>query len=193
MGTIEASKKVGPGVRMRIICPEQLLTGQSEGDSMAVNGACLTMLDLEDSAFSADVSAETLELTTLGALDKGSPVNLEPALALGDSLGGHLVSGHVDGLASLVERRSEGDYERFTFRVPGHLARYLATKGSVCLAGVSLTVNTVDSDQFSVCLIPHTLKETILGSLQSGDDVNFEADMIARYLESLLAARSSSS
>jgi riboflavin synthase len=143
------------------------------------------MLEPGGGQFSADVSQETLSLTTLGGLQEGAAANLELALRAEDRLGGHLVTGHVDGLATLLERRPDGRAERLEFEVPGELARYVARKGSVCLDGVSLTVNSVDGRRFSVCLIPHTLEITTLGELLPGQRVNLEVDLVARYLERL--------
>jgi riboflavin synthase len=158
-----------------------------EGDSISVSGVCLTMLQLEAGRFMADVSAETLNLTTLGSIKAGSSVNLELALTLQGRLGGHLVSGHVDGMGKLLGRREDGRAERFEFELPQNLARYVAAKGSITLDGVSLTVNEVKDSKFSVCLIPHTLEVTSLGSLKAGDLVNVEVDLVARYLERLLS------
>ena len=158
------------------------LTGIAVGDSVCVQGACLTVTRLTPGGFCAEVSAETLSVTT--GLDRPGAVNLEKALRLGDALGGHLVTGHVDGTAEL-ERR-EGSV--FRFRAPGGLARYIARKGSVCLDGVSLTVNRVEADAFEVNLIPHTLEVTTLSRLAAGAKVNIEIDLIARYLERMLPA-----
>jgi riboflavin synthase len=159
------------------------LSGVSVGDSISVQGVCLTVTALSGRGFSADVSAETLGVTA--GLDRPGPVNLEKALRAGDPLGGHLVSGHVDGVGELVRR--EGSV--FAFRAPPLLARYIARKGSICIDGVSLTVNRVEDDGFEVNLIPHTLAVTTLGSLQPGKRVNLEVDLVARYLERLLDAR----
>jgi riboflavin synthase len=176
---------VGGDCRLTFRCAEQLLEGARTGDSICVSGACLTMLEPGGGQFSADVSQETLSLTTLGGLQEGAAANLELALRAEDRLGGHLVTGHVDGLATLLERRPDGRAERLEFEVPGELARYVARKGSVCLDGVSLTVNSVDGRRFSVCLIPHTLEITTLGELLPGQRVNLEVDLVARYLERL--------
>lgn len=156
------------------------------GDSIAVNGVCLTVVAKTDDSFSADVSAETLSVTTLGDCRAGSRVNLELALTLGKPLGGHLVSGHVDGVGQLVERCAEGCSERFRVRVPEALERYIAVKGSITLDGVSLTVNGVSEAHFEVNLIPHTLRETTLGDYRPGQRVNLEVDLLARYLERLM-------
>jgi riboflavin synthase len=156
------------------------------GDSVAVNGVCLTMIDPQADGFSADVSVETLSKTTLGSLADGGAVNLELPVRLSDRLGGHMVSGHVDGTARLVARAPDVRSERFEFEAPMELARYISTKGSVTLDGVSLTVNSVTQNRFSVNLIPHTLQITSLGALQPDSLVNIEVDMIARYLERLV-------
>jgi riboflavin synthase len=157
------------------------------GDSIAVSGACLTATRLDGTRFAADVSNETLAKTTLGRLAPGARVNLEKALRAGDALGGHYVTGHVDGLARLVDAHDDGRSLRLTFEVPASLARYVAPKGSVTLAGVSLTVNEVEDARFGVNLIPHTREITTLGALVAGDAVNFEIDTIARYVERLLS------
>jgi riboflavin synthase len=154
---------------------------------MSVSGVCLTMLQMQPHGFSADVSAETLQVTTLGLIDAGQRVNLEPAMTLADRLGGHLVTGHVDGVAQLSGRAPDGRSERFEFELPQGLEKYVARKGSVCVDGVSLTVNDVSGCRFSVCLIPHTLNTTTLGGLKLGSRVNIEVDLIARYVERLAA------
>lgn len=186
-GILKGIRNVGGDCRLHIVCDELDLDSAEMGDSISVSGACLTMLEPGPSGFFADVSQETLALTTLGRLQEGQAVNLELALGLEARLGGHMVTGHVDGKAWLVSRHPDARAERFEFQVPGHLARYVAKKGSVCLDGVSLTVNEVDGARFSVCLIPHTLEVTTLGSLQPGDEVNLEVDLIARYIERLMA------
>ncbi len=163
----------------------------AEGASIACSGACLTVVDKGSGWFAADVSAETLSKTTLGDWKSGTPVNLERALRLGDELGGHLVSGHVDGVATLEERRSEGDSTRLAFRVPAALAGVIAPKGSVALDGVSLTVNEVEDTasgeaRFGVNIIPHTAEKTTLGGLEPGGRVNLEIDLLARYVQRLM-------
>ncbi|HYD56775.1 MAG TPA: riboflavin synthase [Burkholderiales bacterium] len=159
------------------------LSATRVGDSICVQGACLTVTRLTGRGFLADVSAETLRVTA--GLDAPGTVNLEPALRAGDALGGHLVTGHVDGVGELVRR--EGSV--FVFRVPAQLARYVARKGSICVDGVSLTVNRVQGGEFEVNLIPHTLSATTLARLEPGTRVNLEVDLVARYLERLLEAR----
>lgn len=190
-GSLRQKTPLGGDCRVWIECGQLPLAGARSGDSVCVAGVCLTMLEPVSLAgagqFHADVSQETLSLTTLGLLREGQAVNLELALQADDRLGGHLVSGHVDGMATLVARRSDARAERLEFEVPGPLARYVARKGSVCLDGVSLTVNDVDGRRFGACLIPHTLEVTTLGALRPGDRVNLEVDLVARYLERLAA------
>ena len=159
------------------------------GASIACSGPCLTVVAVEAGAFSVEASAETLACSTLGDWIDGSPVNLERALRLGDELGGHLVSGHVDGVARLIERRPEGDSVRFTIEAPAGLMRYIAPKGSVALDGVSLTINEVDDSRFGVNLIPYTLAHTSLGDAAPGQRMNLEIDPIARYVARLLGTR----
>ena len=156
------------------------------GDSIAVNGCCLTVIAKSDSCFSADASRETLALTTLGGLSGGSAVNLEPSLTLAAPLGGHLVAGHVDGVGAVKVRRQDARSVRFEIEAPAELARYIARKGSICVDGVSLTVNEIRGNLFDVNIIPHTLAHTILGHWQPGTRVNLEVDLLARYLERLL-------
>jgi len=162
------------------------------GDSIAVSGVCLTAVALEARGFAADVSNETLSLTTLGALKAGDPVNLEKALRLADRLGGHLVSGHVDGLGKVVSIAPDGRSLRWVFDVPSSLARYIAAKGSVCIDGTSLTVNEVAGTRFGVNLIPHTVEHTAFHAKRAGDAVNIEVDVIARYVERLVGASEAS-
>ena len=156
------------------------------GDSIAVNGACLTAVESGSGTFSADVSAETLRVTTLGHLSPGSPVNLEPALTLAEPLGGHLVTGHVDGVGEVAERRDEGGTAILRFALPEALQRYAARKGSICIDGVSLTVNDVTDGRVLVTLVPHTLANTIMQHYRIGTRVNIEVDLVARYVERLL-------
>lgn len=156
------------------------------GASVAVNGVCLTVVARSGEGFAADVSPETLARTTLGSLPQGAPLNLEPALAAGDALGGHLMSGHVDGVGRLVERAPDARAWRLRFRAPAELARLIAPKGSIAIDGVSLTVNAVDAAEFEVAIIPATLERTIVGGYLPGSRVNLEADMIARYVARLL-------
>ena len=184
-GRLRSRESFNGDLRIRFEAPEELMAGCKVGDSICVSGCCLTMLEPDASGFSADLSVETLDKTSLGARREGDSVNLELAMRASDRLGGHLVSGHVDGLATLVSREGDARSERFLFEAEQHLARYIAPKGSACLDGVSLTVNDVEDNRFSICVIPHTLVVTTLGSLSPGEQVNLEVDLIARYLDRL--------
>ncbi|MET8281475.1 riboflavin synthase [Micromonospora sp. NPDC005174] len=159
------------------------------GDSIAVNGVCLTVVDATDGVFTADVMGETLRRSALGALRPGDPVNLERAAALGSRLGGHLVQGHVDGVGELISREPAEQWETVRFRLPAGLSRYVVEKGSITIDGVSLTVAEVGTDEFAVGLIPTTLKLTTLGAKHVGDPVNLEVDVVAKYVERLLGSR----
>jgi len=163
--------------------------GVLPGDSIAVNGVCLTVAKLHGQQFAADVSRETLSATTAGAWKAGQDVNLEAALTAGKPLGGHLVSGHVDGVGRLVSKSEDARSWRMRFEAPVDLGRYIARKGSICIDGVSLTVNEAEGAGFTVNIVPHTLQHTTLGRLQPGDAVNLEVDLIARYLEKLVSER----
>jgi len=189
IGEVRARVPRGGDVRLTIGVKSLDLSRTAEGDSICVQGVCLTALAITASTFEADVSAETLSLTTLGSLAIGSPVNLEPALRAGDPLGGHLVSGHVDGLGEVVSTHEEARSLRVTIAAPQALARFLAQKGSITVEGVSLTVNEVQGAQFGVNLIPHTREVTTLGRLKKGLRVNLEIDQVARYVDRLLAQR----
>ena len=158
------------------------------GDSIATNGVCLTAIEIKDKTFVADVSAETLKVTTLGQFKVGTAVNLEKALRLQDRLGGHLVSGHVDGVGEVVSIRQEARSWRYELQAPVDIARYIAHKGSICINGVSLTVNEVEGTRFDVNIVPHTRSETTISEFQVGTKVNLEVDVLARYLERLLTA-----
>jgi len=188
VGQVTAREMRGVDARLVITTRNFDLTDTVVGDSISVQGVCLTVVSLAGDAFAADVSHETLSLTTLGELQVGAPVNLEPALRAGDRLGGHLVSGHVDGVAQVSATSHDGDSLRVKITVPAELARYIARKGSVTVDGVSLTVNEVEGATFGVNLIPHTQAVTTLGRLQSGIRVNLEVDQMARYAERLLSA-----
>ena len=185
LGRIVSRDSRGVDAQLTIGTERLKLTNVAIGDSICVQGVCLTVTSLTGNAFTADVSHETLSLTTLGELQVSSPVNLEPSLRAGDPLGGHLVSGHVDGVARLTALAKDGDSLRMTFDVPRELARYIARKGSVAVDGVSLTVNEVAGTTFGVNRIPHTQAVTTLGRLQVGARVNLEVDPIARYVERL--------
>ncbi|MEQ8312837.1 MAG: riboflavin synthase [Gammaproteobacteria bacterium] len=178
--------------RLKVDCGQLDLADTSLGDSIAVSGCCLTVVELGADWFAADVSAETLRCTTLGELQIGSPVNLEKAMLATDRFGGHIVSGHVDGVGELLASTAEGDSVRLDFSAPEALSKYIAAKGSVCIDGTSLTVNSVRGNEFSINVIPHTQKETIIGHYVSGQKVNLEVDLVARYLERLNSAESES-
>jgi len=185
IGTVNAVRAQDGDVAVDIASGLLSLRGSKVGDSISVSGVCLTITRLGETGFAADVSRETLAHTTLGDLGRGHAVNLEPALRAGDALGGHLVTGHVDGIGRLDSRHEDGRSWRLQFEVPRELARYVAPKGSICIDGVSLTVNEVDGTRFDVNVIPHTLTVTTLGALQPGAKVNIEVDLIARYLQRL--------
>ena len=192
VGTLGAITRRDDGARISVNTANLDLTDVKIGDSIAVNGVCLTVVALGSKAFEADLSAETLARTTFGQRRVGDRLNLERALTLAKSLGGHLVSGHVDGVAQVQASSADGQSRVVTFQVPQMLGRYIAAKGSICVDGVSLTVNVVEGDHFTVSLIPHTLGMTTLDVLQAGAAVNIEVDIIARYLERLLTASSAS-
>ncbi len=186
LGSIRASDSRGEDVRLVIATGSLPMADVQLGDSIAVNGVCLTAVELAADSFAADVSRETLDRTSLGGLSQDGRVNLEKALTLSTPLGGHLVSGHVDGLGEVLERRQDGRSWRFLFRAPARLARYIAEKGSICIDGTSLTVNGVDGAEFHVNIVPHTMDATIMGEYRPGRKVNLEVDLIARYLERLV-------
>lgn len=194
IGTISIIEPSGEDVRLRVHTGQLDLEDVQLGDSIAVNGVCLTAVELPGDGFWADVSGETLRRTMIGKLNKGSHVNLEKALTPTTRLGGHLVSGHVDGIGEVVSRTSDGRSEQFVIRAPDNLARYIAEKGSICVDGISLTVNEVDGADFKLNIVPHTLQETTMNGFNAGSKVNLEVDIIARYLERLIqgedAARS---
>ena len=189
VGKIEGFTPQGGDLRLSIATGELPIEDVKIGDSLSVSGCCLTVIAKRAHGFDADASKETLSLTTLGGLKPGSPVNLEKALTLGASLGGHLVSGHVDGLGRVKTRREEARSVRFDIEAPTDLRRYIAHKGSITVDGVSLTVNAVQDGVFDVNIIPHTLAHTIFGSYQPGTPVNLEVDVVARYVESLLSGQ----
>jgi riboflavin synthase len=186
IGKIAGMEQRGGDVRLRIDSRKLDLGDVGLGDSIAVNGVCLTAVELPGNGFYADVSRETLSLTSLGQLAVGSPVNLEKALTLATRLGGHLVSGHVDGLGRIVELHQDARSWRFTVEAPAELARYIAHKGSITVDGTSLTVNSVDGSNFTLNIVPHTLQETIMSGYRVDTRVNLEVDLVARYLERLL-------
>ncbi|NEV62474.1 riboflavin synthase [Thiorhodococcus minor] len=186
VGQIQRLEPRGGDVRLSIATGKLALDEVVLGDSIAVNGVCLTAVELTGQGFAADVSRETLSLTTLGGFGTGSRVNLEKALTLSTPLGGHLVSGHVDGVGTLLERHEDARSWRLRIQAPEELARYIAHKGSICVDGTSLTVNAVEGAVFELNIVPHTIQETIIGDYQPGTRVNLEVDLIARYLERLL-------
>ena len=186
VGTIAALQPRGGDMRLRIATGKLDLSDVQLGDSIAVSGVCLTAIELPGDGFWADASRETLELTILGEIAPGMQVNLEKALTPTTRLGGHLVSGHVDGIGTVSEWRPDGRSWRLRVQAPDTLARYIAAKGSICVDGVSLTVNRVDGAAFELNIVPHTLAETTLANFQVGRRVNLEVDLIARYMERLL-------
>ena len=188
-GQIAAIEMVGGDARMTIESASGYVSGARLGDSIAVNGVCLTAVAFTAEGFVADLSAETLAGTTAAAWRVGKAVNLEKALTPHKPLGGHMVSGHVDGVGQLIEKHEDARGWRLTFEVPKPLARYIARKGSITIDGISLTVNEVNRTRFGVMIVPHTWQNTTLGALTVGSAVNLEVDLIARYLERLLAAR----
>ena len=189
VGRLAARETRGGDARLRIDVGTLPFADVQLGESIAVNGCCLTVVEFNTSSFAVDASNETLALTTMGRLAIDAPVNLERAMLPTDRLGGHLVSGHVDGLAIAAKRWDDARAERWRFEAPMALLRYIAHKGSVCVDGVSLTVNEVDDAGFEVALIPHTVEHTAFHALREGDAVNIEVDLLARYVERLLATK----
>jgi riboflavin synthase len=193
VGQIAAVAARADDMRLTVVSETFDISDVNPGDSIAINGVCLTVVELQSKGFEADVSAETLSCTTFSDLAAGDSVNLEKALLPTTRLGGHLVSGHVDGIATVTGCRDVGQSRRIDFSVPAVLSRYIAVKGSVCIDGVSLTVNEVKGHSFSVNIIPHTQQQTISNQYQSGSRANIEVDIIARYLERLLGVGSDGS
>ena len=190
IGKVEHSESRGGDIRLTITCGDLDLSHTGLGDSIAVNGVCLTAIELHEQSFSADVSVETMSKTSLGQLAVESPVNLETALTLNTALGGHLVSGHVDGLGTLVEMHTDARSIRYSFEVDPEIQHYIAAKGSVTIDGTSLTVNGIEENRFDINIVPHTQQKTVFQYYQTGSRVNIEVDIIARYLERLLQGRS---
>lgn len=186
VGNVAAMQSRGGDVRLRIHTGKLPLHDVALGDSICTNGVCLTVIELPGDGYWADVSKETLNFTTLGDLKSGSAVNLEKALTPHSRLGGHMVSGHVDGVGEVLSLREDARSIRVVLRAPAPLARYIAHKGSICVDGTSLTVNAVNGAQFDLNIIPQTMAETIFGQYQPGSRVNLEVDLIARYLERLM-------
>lgn len=186
VGDIAALQPSSGDLRLRVRTAGLPLDDVALGDSISTNGVCLTVTGLPGDGYWADVSRETLDFTTLGALEVGSNVNLEKALTPASRLGGHIVSGHVDGVGEVVNSAEDGRSIRFVLRAPDHLAKYIAHKGSITVDGTSLTVNAVNGAEFDLNIIPQTMQETIFGSYRPGSRVNLEVDVIARYLERLV-------
>jgi riboflavin synthase len=189
LGKVEQSETREGDIRLTISCGDLDLSSVQIGDSIAVNGTCLTAVEFHGQSSVADVSLETMNTTSLGQLAIGSPVNLETALTLNTALGGHLVSGHVDGLATLIAMHADARSIGYRFEVEPDIQHYIAAKGSVTLDGTSLTVNGVDGNRFDVNIVPHTQQKTVFQYYQTGSQVNIEVDIIARYLERLLSGR----
>ena len=192
-GLVEATGKItslepqGPGMRL-VVDARELAEGVNIGDSIANNGCCLTVIEINNNCLTFEAGPETLAKTSLGTKQAGDAINLERSLQVGDRLGGHLVTGHVDGVGMLDERQDEQEWSTLWFKVPAQLTRQMAPKGSITVEGVSLTLVDVESDRFSVALIPHTLQATTLGTLQIGDSVNLETDLLAKYVEQQMSA-----
>ncbi|UCD65778.1 MAG: riboflavin synthase [Deltaproteobacteria bacterium] len=186
-GTVVEKRSSGSGMIFSLESDFDL-TDPEEGESIAVNGVCLTAKNISTRKFTVDVSPESLARTNLGKLSVGSKVNLERALRLSDRLGGHMVSGHVDAVSQVLERRPLGDFVQFTFGIPAGLSKYIIEKGSIGIDGTSLTVNSCDDKTFTIVIIPHTLDVTLMGTLREGDTVNIEVDLIGKYVEKMLQA-----
>lgn len=185
LGTVAAMEPHADALRLSIRAPRTVAAAEL-GDSIAINGVCLTVADLSGEVFCADVMQESLDRTALGRLSTGSAVNVEPALLPTTRLGGHIMQGHVDGTATLLTRTSSENWDVLRFSLPADLARYVVEKGSIAVSGTSLTVSAVGSDWFEVSLIPTTLRETIHGTLPEGGEVNLEVDVLAKYVEKML-------
>jgi riboflavin synthase len=188
LGTIESAKAVGPGVRLVVNCP-LVAEDAALGDSICVSGCCLTVVKADKGGLEFDVGDESLNRTNFARLAKGSRVNLERSLKTGDRLGGHYVTGHIDGTGTLIKRRDEKNWASLTFRCSLRMTRQMASKGSVAVDGVSLTLVNVEDDRFSVMIIPHTQEKSTLGELDVGDLVNVETDLLAKYVERQLQSR----
>jgi len=182
LATVQDITSDGPGVRMTIAEPA-IAGGAALGDSIAINGCCLTVVAVDKTTLTFEAGPETLLRTTLGKMTVGDSVNLETSLSMGDTLGGHLVSGHIDGVGTIDQRQDDAQWSTFWIRAPGELTRQMASKGSVAVEGVSLTLVEVEDERFSVALIPHTLQVTTLGSRKVGNRVNLETDLLAKYVQ----------
>ena len=192
IGSVARLQQLGSDWRLAINSEKLDLSDVVLGDSIAVNGCCLTVVELGENIFSADVSNESMRCTALGEFKEGTRVNLEKAMLASGRLGGHIVSGHVDGVGTLIESTEDGASISLVYEAPKEIAKYIAGKGSVCIDGISLTVNEVSGQKFTVNVIPHTQTETIIGDYKAGQNVNLEVDLIARYLERLLQGANSS-
>ena len=188
VGTVTAVSNTDLGRRLTVACPS-IMDGVKVGDSIAVNGTCLTATEINADGFVTEAIAETLEKTSTGALVAGGRVNLERPMQANGRFDGHIVQGHVDGTAEIQRIDPEGDGVRITISLPDHLSRYLVAKGSVTVDGISLTIADLDDQSFQIALIPHTLSETVMGVRKPGDTVNLEVDVIAKYVERLLASK----
>jgi riboflavin synthase len=188
LGTVKALRREAGAARL-ILSAEKVLDGTALGDSICVNGVCLTVVEMNRTEFTADVAVETLRVTNLGDLQAGKKVNLERALQLSARIGGHLVTGHVDAVGRVREKREEGNGWRIFIDAPASVLRYVIKKGSIAIDGISLTVADVDNAGFAIAMIPHTAKLTTLGFKTAGDSVNLESDIIGKYVERLLAGR----
>ena len=186
LGTIESMVDQGEAIRLKVGVGKLDMSDVALGDSIATNGVCLTVVDLSPHHYSADVSAETIRLTGFAHYSPGMQVNLEKAMQVKSRFGGHIVSGHVDGVGEITQVIKHNNYVEFWVKAPDELARYIAHKGSITVDGVSLTVNEVNGSEFMLWIIPHTLQETVMGTYQVGTRVNLEVDVIARYLERLM-------
>lgn len=186
VGEIVAVEPRSGDIRLRVKSNGLDLSDVALGDSIATNGVCLTVIELPGDGYWADVSVETIDYTTVASWEVGQAVNLEKALTPETRLGGHIVSGHVDGVGEVVSRHADARSERFRLRAPDNLAKYIAHKGSITVDGTSLTVNAVDGAEFELNIVPHTLEQTVMGQYRSGSKINLEVDVIARYLERLL-------
>lgn len=185
-GRVVRIEQRGAGIRLTIEFPSHLTEVQL-GDSISINGACLTVLEKRDKVVTFDLSGETLKKSLLGELRVGDSVNLERALRLSDRLGGHFVTGHIDGIGTITERKQEKDFIQLKVRVPKHILKYLVPKGSIAVDGISLTVNEVQGDEISLMLIPYTLEKTTLIDKHAGDHLNLEADLLGKYIERLIS------
>ncbi len=190
IGSLKAVDAIGGDMRFTVASGSLDMSNVELGDSIANNGVCLTVIEKSGDSFSADVSRETLSCTTLGELTVGDKINLEKAMMPDNHFGGHMVSGHVDAVGEVVKRWSEARSVRFQFKAPGDLGKYIAAKGSICIDGISLTVNSVNGSLFDVNIVPHTLAQTNLADKHAGNRVNLEVDLVARYVERLLSFQS---